>query len=288
LDPLLVAKLATMEMRARAVAEGVLAGRHRSNKKGRSMEFSGHRPYTPTDDWRRIDWRAYARTDRWMVREEEQETNRRVLLLLDASASMGFRGGNRLQKSRYGAILSAALAYGLLRQGESVGAATFGGGLKDFVPLRAGSAQLPLILDLLDRAAPSGPTALNDALSQAAGRLGKRAWIVLVTDLWNDRADPAPALGLLRARHHDVSVLCPLDPLELDPDLEGEFLFKDVETGETLRASAEEARDRYRALAAERFARLDRALASLRIPLVRCRTDRPLDESLTAFLERVR
>src|SRR5688572_28956814 len=84
LDPVLVARMSTMELRARAVAEGVLSGRHRSRRRGRALEFSGHRPYSPSDDWRRIDWRAYARTDRFSVREEEQETNRRALLLLDA------------------------------------------------------------------------------------------------------------------------------------------------------------------------------------------------------------
>lgn len=285
LDPVLVSRMASMELRARAVAEGLLAGRHRSRRRGRAMEFSGHRPYTPSDDWRRIDWRAFARTDRFVVREEEQETNRRALLLLDASASMGFHGAGRISKARCGAILLAALAYGLIRQGEAVGGGVFSDKLKDCMDPRAGKARLGPILDLFDKAEVSGRTGLAAALDGAAERMGRRTWVVVASDFWSDEEGTLSALRRLRARKHEVSVLWPLDPLETGLDLEGDFLFKDVETGETLRASAGELKEKYRALSAQRFERLRAALSSLRIPAVPCPTDRPLDESLRAFLE---
>jgi uncharacterized protein (DUF58 family) len=288
LDPLLIARLATMELRARAVVEGLFSGRHRSRRRGRALEFSGHRQYTPSDDWRRIDWRAYARTDRWVIREEEMETNRRVLLLLDTSASMGFQSEGRLPKARYGAILLASLAYALLRQGEAVGAGVFSDRIKTFVPVRGGTAQLSLVLDLLDKEKAGGPTRLPASLEEAADGLGRRAWIVVASDLWSGGDDVLPALRRLRARHHEVSVLCPLDPLETDLSMEGDFLFKDMESGASLQASAQDIRKAYRRAARDRFERLDRALASLSIPLCPCPTDRPLDEALRRFLEKVR
>ena len=287
LDPILVARLATMELCARAVVEGTLAGRHRGRRRGRALEYSGHRPYSPSDDARWIDWRSYARTDRFVVREAEEETNRRVFLLLDASASMGFHGPGRITKLRCGAILLAAMAYALIRQGEAVGVGIFDEGLGDFLAPRAGKAHLSLVLDLLDRAKPAGGTRLDEALDEAAGRLPGRTWVILAGDFWSGAYDPMPALRRLRARRHEAAVLMPLDPLETDLDLEGDFHFRDVETGEGLRTSAGDLREAYRTLAAGRFGRLEKSLASLRVPAVRCMTDRPLDESLRRFLEAV-
>ncbi len=277
-----------MELRARAVAEGALAGRHRSRRRGRAMEFSGHRPYTPSDDWRRIDWRAFARTDRWVVREDETEANRRVLILLDVSASMGFHGPARLSKLRTGAILSAALAYGLIRRGEAVGAALVADGVRESLPIRAGGNHLAPILDLLDRAEPEGRTRLPEAMEEALASEKRRTWVIVVSDFWFDGDDPLPAFRFLRARGHEAAVLCPLDPLETELSMEGETLFRDMENGQTIPASPDDIRGAYRTLAEERFTRMERALASLQTPSVRCFTDRPLDESLAHFLEKVR
>ncbi len=155
-------------------------------------------------------------------------------------------------------------------------------------PPAAGRASSPLLLDLLDRADPSGETRLPSSLEEAVEGLGRRAWIIVVSDLWSGGEDPLPALRRLRARPHEVSVLCPLDPLELDLGLEGDFLFKDVETGDSLPASVDDVRSTYKKLARERFLRFEVALAAMGVPLALCRTDRPLDESLRLFLERVR
>lgn len=286
LDPQLVSRMASMELRARAVAEGAFAGRHHSRRRGRALEFSGHRPYTPSDDWRRIDWRAFARLDRFVVREEHEEANRRVFLLLDNSASMGFAGPGRVPKSRCAAMLLAAMAYGFLRQGEAVGGALFSDRLVRDVPLRGGQAQLPLLMNLLEASSVNaGPTDLARVLDEAGERLGRRAWLILATDFWSGADDKAiAALRRLRARKHEVSVLLPLDPWEEDLALEGDTLFRDMETGETLPAAPSEIRDAYRRLSRERFDGLRRTLSSLRIPAVLCSTGRPLDESLRHFL----
>jgi uncharacterized protein (DUF58 family) len=285
LDPALLARLAAWEFHTRGITEGTLAGRHRSRRRGRALEFSGHRPFTPSDDPRSVDWRAYARTDRWVIREEEEESNRRVFLLLDASASMGYQGGGKLSKGRYAATLLAALAYTLIRQGEAVGAGLFSENLGRVLPPKVGLGQLSPLLDLLDKAVPSGSTRLDLALESAGGLLPRRCWIILASDFWGP-ADPHPAIKRLLSRGHEVSVLLPLDPWELSLPPSDDALFQDLETASTLRVSVPEIRDGYRALAEARFSTLEKTMSALGAHAVRCSTDRPLEDGLSAFLSR--
>src|SRR5688572_16960882 len=156
LDPALVERLNNLQVTARSVVEGSITGAHRSPLKGASVEFRQHRFYTAGDEPRRLDWRVLGRTDRPYIKEYDEETNLRAALLLDASGSMAYTGGKAEPKFEYGCRLIAALSYLMLGQTESVGLGMVGPRLEQWVPPRAGSAQLSRVIDVLERAAPKG------------------------------------------------------------------------------------------------------------------------------------
>jgi len=215
LAPELLRRLSTLTVSARTVAAGSTIGVHRAPVRGSSIEFRQHRFYTPGDEPRRIDWRVYARTDRPYVREYEQETNLRCLILLDASGSMAYGSGGE-SKLLYARRAAAALAYVMLSQTEAVGLATFGG-TTQFLPPHGGQAQLSRVLDALDHTVGAGgggsggggggPGLLSAACVAAANRLTRRTLVIVISDLL---IEPEPlSRGLARLRHdlHEVAVL---------------------------------------------------------------------------------
>jgi uncharacterized protein (DUF58 family) len=288
LDPLTVAKLATMELRARVIVEGALAGRHRSAHKCPSLEFAGHRAYTPGDDWRHVDWKVFARTDRWMVREQQEESSLHATILLDVSRSMAFASPRRVPKVRYASFLSAALAYLLIHRREAAGLGLIGTSLREFLPARSGAPQLAVLLEKLDSVSTAGETDPEKAVRQAAARLPRRSLVLVVSDFLAPPAASSSALNILLAQRHEVAALQVLDPLELDFTLRGDFYFEDLETGERLRASSEDIADGYRRRIAEHQERLARSFSSLGVDHFLFRTDTPLDTSLSYFLQRRR
>jgi uncharacterized protein (DUF58 family) len=220
LDPELVARLSHLTVRARAAADGALTGLHRSPHRGASVVFVEHREYRPGDDPRLLDWRAYARTDRPTLKRFEQETQLTATLLVDASASMDFRGRpGRPTKREHAATLLGGLALVLLRQGDRVGAMSFAERVQTTVPHATGSAHLePLLRGLV-----SGPTVartdLGASLTEALPRAGRRGFVVVASDLLDRDDDGVAALRAFAAKNHDVWVLHVLDPAEIELDL---------------------------------------------------------------------
>ena len=174
LEPSLVERLNNLQLSARSVVEGSIIGQHRSPVKGASVEFRQHRFYTPGDEPRRIDWRIFARTDRPYIKEYDEETNLRCVLMLDCSGSMGY-SGKFGSKHEYGAKLVAALSYLMLAQTESVGLGLFGPHLEHWVAPRAGTHQLSRLIDALERSVPRGEARMAQAMQEAADRLGRRS-----------------------------------------------------------------------------------------------------------------
>jgi len=281
-----VAKLATMELRARYVVEGALAGRHRSVRQGHSLEFTGHRSYTPSDEWRHIDWRVFAKTDRWVVREQQEETNLRAVVLMDVSRSMLFAGPRRLPKIQYAALLSAALAYLLVHRRESVGLGFFNRGLMSFVPPRGGAEHLSRLFGLLEAVSGDGGTDLGASLEEAGQRLPRRCLVVLVSDFLEPPESVLSAVRTLVTRKHEVVALQVLDPAERDLPFEGDFVFEDLETGAVLRANADELRGHYRRKMEERLQLTARAFHSAAVDAHLFWTDAPLESGLSLFLQK--
>jgi uncharacterized protein (DUF58 family) len=227
-DPLVLAKISTMSLRARYVVEGLLSGLHESPYRGYSVEFAEHREYAPGDEIRRIDWKAYGKFDRYFVKEYEEETNLRAYLLLDASASMDY-GSQGISKFDYGCYLAVSLAYLMLRQGDDVGLVTFGAQVQRYIPPRSGLKHLQAVTSLLEATRPEGETHLDQALREIGGKLKKRGMIIVISDLFDAPDLVLRALKYFRHRRNEVMVFHLLDNNELDFPFDRLTVFEDIE-----------------------------------------------------------
>ena len=180
-DPLVLAKIANMSLRARHVVEGLLSGLHDSPYRGYSVEFAEHREYVPGDEIRHIDWKAYGKFDRYFIKEYEEETNLRAYLLVDASASMDY-GSEGLSKFDYSCYLAASLAYLMLRQGDDVGLVTFGAQVQRYIPPRGGVQHMHALASHLEATHPQGETHLDQVLRELAGKLTRRGMIIIISE----------------------------------------------------------------------------------------------------------
>jgi uncharacterized protein (DUF58 family) len=232
LQPAEVARLGGVEVVTQGIVEGFLAGQHRSPRRGFSVEFAEHRQYQPGDDPRYVDWKLLARTDRLYLKQYEEETNLRAMMVVDASASMAWRGApDRITKLDYATRLAAALALVLLRQRDAAGLVTFDDAVREVIPARARAGQWPMLARTLAGTTAGTGTAADVALTQVVGALRRRGMVVLISDLLLDRTLTLKALRFLRHRGHQVLVLHIADPAELDLAQGDETRFKDPESG---------------------------------------------------------
>jgi uncharacterized protein (DUF58 family) len=284
LDPALLARLEGCHLGARRVVEGVLSGHHRSPLRGSSIEFAEHKEYTPGDEIKHIDWKAYGKFDKFYVKQFEEETNLRGYLILDRSASMGYRSG-ALSKLDYGARLAATLGYLLLRQQDGAGLITVNDEVGTWVPPRSTGAHLQNLLAVLESVRPQGKTALGAALRFVSEMARRRSLIFLISDLF----DPDPAvpdlLKQLRSRRNEVVVFHLLDRDELEFPFEDLTIFESMEDEVRLLADPPAVRPAYRQelrLFLERYERHARE-SDLEYRLVD--TSRPLVGALLDFLQ---
>jgi uncharacterized protein (DUF58 family) len=294
LEPALVERLNHLQVSARSVVEGSITGAHRSPLKGASVEFRQHRFYAPGDEPRRLDWRVLGRTDRPYIKEYDEETNLRCVLALDESGSMAYGGASAAASSGvapgskfdYGARLVAALAYLMLGQTESVGLALFGERTKHWLAPRAATAQLARVIDLLERAAPTGPSDPGRAIQDVADRLGRRSLAIAVSDFLT----PVPRLreGLARLRHdrHETILLQVLHPDEVEFPFRRWTRFRGLEGERPRLLEPAMVRNTY----LENFRRHRRELADTAraagAEFHSFTTDKPLIESITLFLRK--
>lgn len=231
LDPAEVSRLGGIEIVARGVVEGFLAGLHRSPFRGFSVEFTEHRPYQPGDEPRYLDWKILARADRLFVKQYEEETNLRAMVLVDASRSMAWRGSvDRLTKRAYADRLAAAIGLVLLRQRDATGLITFDAAVREVVPARVKSGQWARLVRALVDTRDGGGTAAEAALRHLTSLLTRRGLVVLISDLLFDRDVALTALRYLRHRGHQVTVLHVLDPGELELRGPPEVRYRDPES----------------------------------------------------------
>jgi uncharacterized protein (DUF58 family) len=256
LDPAVLARLGALPLAARRAMQGSVSGRHASPHRGASVEFAEYRKYVPGDDLRRLDWRAYGRTDRHYVKEYEADTNLRCLVVLDASGSMGF-GSGPLTKFAYAQRLAAAAACLAIRQGDAAGATCVADGLEATVPPRRNPAHLTAIANLLAGVRPRGAGRLVPALHELAETTPQRALFVVVSDFFVDPRELRGCFEHFRFRRHDLAAFHLLDPLELTFPLHRPVRFLDMEGGPALLADPAEIADRY-------LASLQRYLESVR------------------------
>ena len=230
LDPAALARIRSLELRAKVIVEGLWKGMHRSPYHGFSVEFSEYRAYVQGDDPRSIDWKVLARSDRTFIKKFEDETNLRCQLVVDHSRSMQF-GSGPLSKADYAATLAATLALFLMQQGDAVGVTTFGPSLQEHLPARNRPGHLRRLMLELEKPAPAGATALDLSVKQLADLLRKRGLICLVSDLLAPVDRLEKQLGLLGAMGHDVVLFHVMDRAEIDFTFPKAAHFRDAETG---------------------------------------------------------
>ena len=281
LDPLVLQRIGNLELVAHGVVEGFLQGLHRSPFLGQSMDFAEHRPYAPGDDPRRVDWKVYARTERYYVKEFEAETNTNFTVLLDRSHSMAF-GEGEISKFDYSRFLAACLSFLARKQGDRVGILTFDSKVRDVVPCSA--RHLERVLVTIDRANADQQGDFALALKDVTSRRTRKGLVALITDLYLESEKLRGPMNRLREIGNDVMVFHVLDPAERDLPYEGKLTLEDMETEEILPMTPEQLRDDYREMVAGHVAEVVRVLSSTGADHVLVDTSRPLDNVLFHYL----
>jgi uncharacterized protein (DUF58 family) len=283
LPPETLAGLANLELVARTAVEGFLVGLHRSPHYGFSQEFKEYRAYVEGDDPRFVDWNVYARTERTYIRRYEGETNTRLMILLDASASMGY-GSRGITKLQYGKYLAAALAYLAARQHDPVGLIVFDDQVRQYRQPTSRSGSLAGLIHAIDAVEPGRGTDLIGCFQRFRERLVRRGLVVVISDLYCDPDAMSKAVQPLAYGGHDIVLFQLLDPLELKPEWREAVVLRDVETQQAVNVSAEY-------LAQEYGKRLESHLSAIRAAAARVHpqqvlipTDEPLDRALRRYL----
>lgn len=284
IDPTVLMQIKSLELRARTIVEGIWTGLHRSPYHGFSVEFTEYRQYSPGDDLRYLDWKLFARSDRYYIKRFEDETNLRCHLLVDLSRSMGFAGVGH-SKAEYAKTLAASLAYFLTTQRDAVGLMTFDERIDEYIPARYRVGHLRRLMLALEQPVRGRSTDLDDPLKTIAERLTKRGMVVLVSDLLASVDALEANLGYLCARGHEVVLFQILDPAERDFPFESPALFEDAESGRQVYVDPQTARADYQKRMNEHLAGIRRTCDRLGIAWHQFATDRPLELALIEFLK---
>lgn len=280
----LLDEIESLHFAARNIATGALAGLHRSPRRGASIEFSEHKLYTPGDDIRHIDWRAFAKTDRYHIKQFEDETNLRIELLIDHSGSMGFKSEGLLSKLEYARAMGAALTYLSLRQGDSTGLVTFERELTSELPPRSNSSHLFEILNRLTTLRPAGETGITENIERFARTRRKKTIAILLTDLLDPSPQLQTAFRQLVASRHEVAVLHLLDPAEIDFSYELPAQFHCMENERQLFIHPRTIAPAYR-LEMEKFlSETANSMLGLGVDYQLIRTDTPPKDAIALFL----
>lgn len=278
-DASLAERLSAFPLLARGTMLGSVSGQHQSPHRGSSVEFAEYRRYQPGDDLRRLDWRAYGRSDRYYVKEFEADTNLRLILVVDCSGSMGF--GTKLDTARQIASLLAYLAIG---QGDAAGLAAVGESETHRVPARRNATQVSVLFDALANLNASGTTGLCEYLHELAESIRGRAKVIVISDLLFEPVELRSSLEHLRHRNHDVSLMHLMDPRELSPDWTRPVRLEDMEGGEAMLVDPDELSAGYEVAVKEFLEEVETISRESSVEYCRAVLDQPLEAVLTRFL----
>lgn len=286
--PLHVSSLGRLDFVARGIVDGFLIGLHRSPHRGFSVEFAENRPYYPGDDVRFVDWKMFGRSDRYYIKQFEEETNLRAYLLLDTSQSMDWVSDESkyVRKLEYARLLAASLSVLLLRQGDAVGLLAFDSEIRAHVPPRGVLRHLNRLVRELEKLGGDGGTEAERALRDVSMRLRRRGLVILISDLLVDPDATRDALHYLSHRGHEVLLFHLMDPAERDLPAAGDALFFDPETDEELRTSSSALRKEYGLAVEESISEWRRACSQMGADYELVTTDVPIGRVLRRYLEK--
>ena len=280
-DPVVLARIGNLELVARSVVDGFINGLHRAPFFGASIDFAEHRGYVSGDDIRRVDWRLYARTDRYYVKQYEADTNTNFTILFDVSRSMKFSSGG-VSKLEYGSFLGACLGYLSTRQRDRTGIITFDSDIVTHVPPSA--KHFDMVLHTLDRATAERPGHLSAPLQKMAEHFKRRGILLLISDFYDEPDAVLEAIKPLKFLGNDLIVFHVLDPQEINFDYDDASAFEDLESREQVPVVPQSFRQQYRALIQEHVAALQSKFSEQRIDYALLNTSEPLDRALFSYL----
>jgi uncharacterized protein (DUF58 family) len=280
-DPTILARIGKLDLLARTVVDGFINGLHRAPYFGASIDFAEHRGYVPGDDIRRVDWRLYARTDKYFVKQYEADTNTNFSVLLDVSKSMGFTSGG-VSKLEYSCFLGACLAYLAHRQRDRVGLITFDDDIVNYIPVSA--KHFNVVLHTLDRSKPERAGNLITPIKKMAEHFKRRSVLALISDFYEEPEVILEAIKPLRFLGNDLMVFHVLDPAEIEFKYDDASSFEDLESGEQIPVVPEALAEQYRALMQEHIDALSTKFSEHRIDYTMLNTAKPLDHALFSYL----
>jgi uncharacterized protein (DUF58 family) len=283
-----VGRLANLSLLARQAVEGFIAGLHRSPHRGFSVEFTEHREYVRGDDLRHLDWVAWGRSDRYYLKQYEQQTNLRTYILLDVSRSMAYRHGQAVTKFAYGCFLTACLSYLMARQQDMVSVTAFDEKIRFHLPCGSTPAHVDRIFRRLEAAAPGGRTAIATTFHELARRLAKKGLVIIISDLYDDPDEVFNALQHLVYKKHQIIIFHLLDEAELDLPFRGVVRLVDMETDQRLQVDCRYVRDAYRREMEAFRDRYRHDCAERNIEYAATTTATPYDRMLLDYLARRR
>jgi uncharacterized protein (DUF58 family) len=286
LQPAVVAQLAHMELRARLVVEGFITGLHKSPYHGFSVEFTEHRQYMPGDEIKHIDWKAYGKTDRFYIKQFEEETNLKSYIIVDASRSMDYASKGNLKKFEYASYVAAALSFMMIEQRDAVGLTLFDEGIRVSLPPRATRSYLKEILKELESAQPAKKTGTSASLNLIAEQIKRRGLVIVLSDLFDKPESVMTALKHFRHKGHEVVVMQVLDPLERSFAFDSDAIFKDLETQEELMTQPWHIQNAYQQSMQEFLDFYKRQCRDNNIDYVLLDTSTPFDKALFQYLNK--
>lgn len=285
-EPDKIGRLRNLNLLARSAVEGFISGLHRSPHKGFSVEFAEHREYTAGDDVRHLDWVAFGRTDRYYIKQYEQETNLRAYILLDVSGSMAFKYGGTQTKFIYGCFLSACLSYLMCRQQDTVGMIAFDDQKRFHMPPGSTPAHLDRLFKNLEELKPGKRTRIGPIFHELAATIAKRGLVVIISDLYDEQSEVLKALQHFVFKKHQIILFHLMDPAELDFPFKKIMTFVDMETNEKLQVDPRFVREQYVQEVNGFIERYRKECADRNIEYVLTPTDMPYDKMLLNYLSR--
>ncbi|PIU83368.1 MAG: DUF58 domain-containing protein [Elusimicrobia bacterium CG06_land_8_20_14_3_00_38_11] len=285
LDPLTIAKISTMSLKAKYVVEGFISGLHTSKFKGHSLEFAQHREYSFGDELKHLDWKVFGKSDKFFVKQYEEETNLKAYIMLDASGSMGYKSVG-ISKLEYGSYIAAALSYLMIKQGDAVGLVVYDTEIKKNIPPRATLNHLSIIFDELSKTTAGGETDISKILYDFSKKLKKRTLIILISDLFDEQEKIIRAVKNYRFAKNEIIVFHIMDKIEENLDMNGNVFFKSMENEKFLITETDIIKKEYQKIILEFIEKYKSEFRRADIDYSYFNTSSPLDLSLTNYLSK--
>lgn len=286
LNPALISKINSIEMKARFVVEGFMVGLHRSPYHGFSVEFSQHRPYMQGDSPKDIDWKVYGKTEKFFIKQYEEETNLRCYILLDISKSMSYGSSESVKKIEYAKTLAASLSYLMIKQQDAVGITLYSDKIVKSLPPKSTNTYLREVLISISLAEPSDRTNTAECLSQIAEKISKRGLVIVISDLFDEPNSVVNALKHFRYKKNEVIVFQILDPIERNFSFNKDSIFKDLETGEEITVQPYQIQKAYKESMREFISKIKSSCLNANIEFNLLDTSTPFDKALFSYINK--